>query len=236
MGWVGITLACLSAVPAIFLILAYLLRFRYSLEFAFPHAPRGSFAVSFFWFRREFRFGGDDEKNEDEEFSEASAAGPDLQGQAGFLGVGARPPFRRRMRSFRRRLRRAGRRWIVDLPVWRILAGYFARSAFRFLRRLRLGLDFLQVGSADVGAMARFASFWSVLRGAFPALACPVEYGFARPFALRLKAGGACSGLGVLFLAATLLFTFPWFRLGARFVHCWRNPRLNRWQRRLLLS
>lgn len=239
MGWVSITLACLAALAALFLLLAYLLRFRYVVEIDFPRVSRASFEISFLWIRKVFPFGGSGDAGEggDEAASEDGGPGPAREviaapGQAGFLRI----ELPLRWRIFRRRLMRAGRRWIVDIPVWKILAGYLLRSAARLYVRLRPACEFLHVSMEDVVTLGRIAGAWSSLRGAFPSLAGPVEYGFNRPFALRLKLAGGSSALGLLFLAAALLITFPWVALGARFLHCWRHPGLNRWQRRVLLS
>jgi len=99
-----------------------------------------------------------------------------------------------------------------------------------------MGPEFLRVGGKDVTLLGSFAGAWSALTGMLPSLACPVDYGFLRPFGLHFRIGARASGLGALAAALSLFLSFPWLRLSGRFLHCWRNPRLNRWQRRLLLS
>lgn len=154
-------------------------------------------------------------------------------GQGGFLAV----PWKDRIAKFRIRLKAAALKWALDLAVWGHLAGYALRSGIRSLRFAGPSMQHLHVGSSNILALGRFASVWSSVSGMAPFLACPVEYGFnEKPFSLRFRVSGGCTALGVLGFGLTLLFTLPWTRLARRFLYCWRHPRLNRWQRRLLAA
>jgi threonine/homoserine/homoserine lactone efflux protein len=74
------------------------------------------------------------------------------------------------------------------------------------------------------------------MAGIVPALACDVTYGFgAQESSVKLRGGGRFTALGVFSLLLISVTTFPWAGLAARFAECWRDPRLTRWQRRVLL-
>jgi hypothetical protein len=137
---------------------------------------------------------------------------------------------------WRDRLRRAFSKWILDPGVWRLLIRFSLRSGRRVLGLLGPRLESLQVGLSDAYTLGRAAGAWSVLAGTFPALACPVSYAFeAKEAGARARLGGRFTGLGALAFALLTLTTFPWAGLASRFLHCWRDPRLSRWQRRVLL-
>lgn len=255
MGWPSWLLLSAFALAALFILAAWLIRFRYAFEYVFPNITRGSMALSFLWWRKEMPIGSPDEEDEDgdpryrgvqavgERVGAASgstprdsaAGGPPgpRPGQDGFLAL----PWKERKARIRSRLKAASLKWVLDLRVWRHLAGYLLGSGLRILRWVGPSMEHLHVGSANILALGRFASTWATMGGMVPFLACPVEYGFnERPFALRLRISGRCTALGVLAMGAALLFTVPWIRLAGRFRYCWRHPRLNRWQRRLVAA
>lgn len=239
------------ALGALLLLALHLIRFRYHFAYAFPHAREGAVALSFLGWKKEIRLAEEDDEEEEEpdlsapgepgarpgpaQAPSGSGAEPlrgPRPGQEGFLAV----PFRERMATWKGRLKSAGLKWALDLPVWGHLAGYGLRSGLRALRLVGPTLERLHLASRDVLNLGRFAAFWSTLAGLAPFLASPVEYRFAQPFALRFRISGGCTGLGFLLFALALLFTLPWLRLLARFRHCWRNPRLNRWQRKVVAA
>ena len=220
--------------------LAWLAKLRYSLEFRSPRHVHGRVAFSFLGFRREFRFDPDVSAAADaqdaagEGVPEPPASGSrgrPAPGQEGFLGIP--PALRARLGRTRERLRRAAWKWALDPQVWRALARFGLRILAKVIRLLAPALEFLRVASRNVPALGRFAGLWSGLGGMFPALAGEVEYGFDRPFAVHLRLSGGCTGLGLAALAAQSLLLFPWPALALRFLHCWRDPRLNRWQTRV---
>jgi hypothetical protein len=235
MVWVLIALA----VPLLVLLFLFLLRFHFSLDLQTPSTLRGTVGVSLLWFRREISMdamralGGD----HDDEHAEAEAPegiSPEPSGQRGAIRI----PDAILRRAFRlqNRLRDALSKWILDFGVWRLLLGFSLKSGRRVLRLLRPRLKALHLGMEDAYDLGRIAALWSVVTGAIPALACPVEYGFGSPhFTLKARVAGGFSGLGVLLFGAGTLYTFPWFPLANRFAECWRDPTLSRWQRRVLL-
>lgn len=229
MGWLAwISIAALAA-AAILLLAAWLFRFRYHLEYAFPDSAKGDMSVAFLFWRKTMAFPASPPAPP----PEPSGAAPAVPrpGQEGFLSV----PVSARMARFRRRLKAAARKWAFDLGVWRLLAAFTLRSGFDTLRFVGPSMEHLHVGSAHVYGLGRFAAAWSTLSGMLPFLACPVEYGFnERPFALRFRLSGGCSLLGFLAFVLAWLFAIPWMALWRRFLHCWRNPRPSRWQRRLM--
>lgn len=236
MAWVQWILLATAALGAALLLALHLLRFRYSFDYAFPAATGGRFEVSFLFWRKAFPFGEVTDSSEPPKVAAPSASpGADATGprpgQEGFVTL----PFKEKFARLRLRFKSAGKKWILDLPVWGHLITYLLGSGLRALRFAGPTLQHLHVGSADIVNLGRFAAVWSSLRAGIPFLACPVEYGFnERPFALRLKVGGGCTALGLLGFALALALTLPWLRLFRRFAHCWRNPRLHRWQRKLV--
>jgi hypothetical protein len=136
---------------------------------------------------------------------------------------------------FQKRIHKAATKWVLDPGVWRILFRFTMESGRRVLGLLHPALEFLHLSLDDVFDLGRIAAAWSVIRGTIPALACPVEFGFAQPFAFRARVSGGFSGLNLLLFGLMTLFSFPWVPLGSRFVHCWNDSRLTRWQRRVLL-
>ncbi len=138
-------------------------------------------------------------------------------------------------RRVRTRLRKAARKWVLDIGVWKILWRFTWKSGRRVVGLLHPAIESLHLSLEDVFSLGRIAAAWSVAAGTLPALACPTEFGFAQPFAFRTRVAGGFSGLNFLLFALLTLFSFPWAPLAGRFAHCWRDPRLNRWQRRVLL-
>lgn len=154
-------------------------------------------------------------------------------GQRGALRV---PESWHRMADrFRKRVHKAATKWVLDPGVWRILFRFTMKSGRRVLGLLHPALESMHLSLEDVFDLGRIAAVWSVIRGTIPALAGPVEFGFAQPFAFRARLAGGFSGLDLLVFGLLTLFSFPWLPLGSRFVHCWNDPRLTRWQRRVLL-
>gem|GEM_PF-5598422 len=157
-----------------------------------------------------------------------------MRGQAGFLLIPS--GLSRKLAAFKKHFRQAALKFALDLSVWRALFAYTTRSGRRVLGLLHPRLEYLHVGMEEVLMMGGFAAVWSSLRGIFPGLDCPVEYGFnERPASVKMKVASRFTGWDVLVFGLLTLFSFPWIRLGSRFIHSWRNPRLKQWQRRLLL-
>lgn len=249
MGWLAWLLLSFFTVAALLALAAWQLRCRYSFLYIFPYLTQGRMAITFLWWRKEFPLGASSEEESDD--GEAPAAGrtSDPQaapaavsrpgsgsrrprpGQEGFVSV----PWKERKARLRIRLKSAGLKWVLDLAVWGHLLGFALRSGFRTLRLAGPSMEHLHVGSANIGGLGRFAAFWSTVTGMVPFLSCPVEYGFdERPFSLRVRISGGCSALGVLAFGLVLFLTIPWRGLASRFAYCWRHPRLNRWQRKLV--
>ena len=245
MVWVSIALA----IPLLILLLLQFLRFHFSIHAQTPATLQGSLGISFLWFRREMTVDagrafsskadgegetGDPEgKKEDPEAEAEFDPGREFPGQRGALRIpGSWQGYFSRLRS---RFRQAGAKWMLDFQVWRALIGFAFKSGRRIIRLLHPALKSFHLGMEDVYDLGRIAAAWSVLRGALPALTGDAEFGFAETFNFRAKVTGGFTGLNVLFFGLTTLFSFPWVILGGRFAHCWRDPRLNRWQRRVLL-
>lgn len=260
MGWPFWLLLGVLALGALFLLALHLIRFRYHFDYAFPHARNGAVTLSFLGWKKQVRFQEDAASSGaatgaatveptatatgaatveatgaatakapgEATGAEPGSSGP-RPGQEGFLAV----PFRERMATWKGRLKHAGLKFALDLPVWGLLSVYGLRSGLRTLRLVGPSLERLHLASLDVVNLGRFAAFWSTLAGLAPFLASPVEYRFAQPFALRFRVSGGCTGLGFLLFVLALLFTVPWASLLGRFRHCWRNPRLNLWQRKV---
>jgi hypothetical protein len=245
MGWPFWLLLGALVFGALLLLALYLIRFRYHYDYAFPHSRQGAVTLSFLGWKRQIRLG---EEGEGSQASPADADRPQASrsdgnaatearpgtpgprpGQEGFLAV----PFRDRLATWKGRLKYAGLKCALDLPVWGHLTVHALRSGLRALRMVGPSLERLHLASSDVVNLGRFAAFWSALAGLAPFLASPVEYRFAQPFALRFRVSGRCTGLGFLLFVLAVLFTLPWLRLIGRFRYCWRHPRLNRWQRKV---
>lgn len=251
MGWLAWFLIAALAAASFLLLASWLLRFRYHLEYAFPDSAQGEISFAFLFWRKTMAFHPRIRRQPDAEASPSPDPGPPTEssgavpadpgvgqdraaprpGQEGFLSV----PLSDRMSRFRRRLKAAALKWAFDLGVWRLLAAFTVRSGFDTLRFVGPSMEYLHVGSAHVYGLGKFAAAWSTLSGMVPFLACPVEYGFnERPFALRFRLSGGCSLLGFLAFVLAWFVAIPWIALWRRFLHCWRNPRPSRWQRRLM--
>jgi hypothetical protein len=238
MVWVLIALA----VPLLALLFLFLLRFHFSLDVQTPSTLKGTVGVSLLWFRREIALDamkafGDDHDEDHGETEGHGALAHDTAGGSGQRGAIRIPDsILRRAYRLQNRLRDALSKWILDFGVWRLILRFSLKSGRRVLRLLRPRLKALHVGMEDAYDLARIASIWSVVTGAVPALACPVEYGFGSPhFTLKARVSGGFSGLGLLLFGAGTFYTFPWIPLASRFAQCWRDPTLSRWQRRVLL-
>ncbi|HKP96360.1 MAG TPA: hypothetical protein VJ385_11450 [Fibrobacteria bacterium] len=258
MVWVCIALS----IPVLLLLLLQFLRFHFSIDVRTPASLEASLGLSFLWFRREFSVDAgraftphphDDEDRDEEgdrqspaqaERSDAhTPAGDTPQGrEAGEEDGGQRGGLRlpdswlRHLSRRQARLRKSAIKWALDFGVWRILLRFSLKSGRRVLGLLHPALKFLHLGMEDVYDLGRIAAAWSVLRGTLPALDCPVEFGFnEKPFNLQARLAGGFTGLSALLFGFLTLFSFPWIPLGIRFLHCWRDPRLSRWQRRVLL-
>jgi hypothetical protein len=247
MVWVYIALALILA----FLMACHFLRVKFSLSWQSFNNLQGTLGLSFLSMGREFTFyGGQGHGPLDQEFHEIhenkekpdsnspkpssqAFAKPDL-GQAGFIRI-PRSLIRYSI-GLRRRLRKTFIKLALDPRVWRFLLAYLARFAQRGLRLLHFRLEYLHVGFDDVLLLGRFAAVWSTLSGIFPFLACPVQYGFnEKPASIKVGLTGGFTALNLIGLSMVALFSFPWLTLAGRFRVSWRNPELNRWQRRLLL-
>lgn len=250
MGWpTWLLIACLS-LACLLLLALHLLRFRYAFAYDFPNVTEARMELSFLWWRKVLAPAAEDREPEDgmgnREVSPSGGGHPESgaspggsgpagprPGQGGFLAL----PWKERLARFQSRFKSAALKWALDLALWGRLLAYALRSGLRALRFIGPSMEHLHVGSADVYNLGRFAAAWSSLSAAIPFLACPVAYGFnERPFALRLRASGGCTALGLLAFAVTLLITLPWLGMAGRFLSCWRNPRLNRWQRKLVAA
>ena len=257
MVWVYIALFIL----VLALVLLQLFRFHFSIDVETPASLRGSIGVSFLWFRREMAVdavravwghGIEDDDDDDDEggfdvndqsvpASASRKIGDEPPRQAPTPDKGQRGALRipdswvSSLDRVQTRLRKAFIKWALDLGVWRILFRFSFRSGRRILGLLGPALKSMYLGMEDVFDLGRIAAAWSVVRGTVPALAAPVEFGFCRPFAFRAKVAGGFTGLEALFFGFLTLFSFPYIPLAKRFLDCWRDPRLNRWQRRVLL-
>ena len=226
---------------------AFLLKFRFALDIGYPIDVRGRFSLSFIGLHRNFHFGTSSEskpaepipshRSEDQSMEPVRVAresnspdSPSKPSASAARGL-KRRPILRLSENTKARLRQSLVKWVMDIRVWGALGKYLLRLAIRVLRLLHPRLESIHFASRDVLALGRFAAFWSSLRGMFPALACPVDYGFNRPSALRLKVKGEFTGLGLLALITIAVADFPWFRLASRFLRAWRHLHLNRWQR-----
>lgn len=243
MGWPSWLLLSILTVAALSALAAWQFRCRYSFLYVFPYLTQGRMAVTFLWWRKEFHLSAPSEEESDGDDPAAgrppeprtSDPGQVLRrprpGQEGFVSI----PWKERKARLKSKLKSAGLKWVLDLAVWGHLLGFALRSGFRTLRLAGPSMEHLHVGSANIGGLGRFAAFWSTVTGMVPFLSCPVEYGFdERPFSLRVRISGGCSALGVLALGLVLFLTIPWRGLANRFAYCWRHPRLNRWQRKLI--
>jgi hypothetical protein len=242
----------LAAIPLLALLALWLFRFRYHLEYQSPDALRVVAGVHFLGWKKILTaeplrfFHGDAPHDEDGAPTSGPASdpaghkpsGPDASdawaGQRGALRLpdGWVTWFGRG----RERFRRAGLKWMLDPAVWRLLALFAWRSSRRVLRMARPRLDSLHIGLENAYDLARLASAWSVAQATLPALACPVSYGFgARKAEIRVRLGGRFTALDAVILALLSMTTFPFGGMLRRFAHCWRDPELAGWQKRVLL-
>jgi hypothetical protein len=169
-----------------------------------------------------------------------SARGPESSGASG-IGTGQQGALRipdrwvRFTGRLQARFHKAMTKWVLDPGVWRIALRFSWKSGRRVVGLIHPAINYLHLCLEDVFALGRISAAWVVAQGMFPALTCPTEFGFARPFSLRARLSGGFTGLNLLVFGLLTLFTFPWRPLTARFLECWRDPRLTRWQRRVLL-
>lgn len=235
--------AILAAIPILFLLLLYLIRFRYHVEYESPATLRISAGAHFLGWKKiisvePFRavWGGEGQNDHEEPHDEDAdpLSGPEYRGQRGALRL---PDFlTARLRRLKDRARKAGTRWVMDPGVWRLLILFLWRSGRRALWLVHPRMESLHLALKDAWSLGRIAGAWSVLAGTVPALVCEVTYGFgAQEAAVKLRAGGRFTALGVFYLLMISMTTFPWVGLVSRFAECWRDPRLTRWQRRVLL-
>ena len=255
----------LAAIPLLALLALWLVRFRYHLEYESPAALRVVAGVHFLGWKKilkaePLRAFGDAHPDGD---GGTPASGPtpeaDAKGTAGFgrpdpgghnpTGPADPDPWAGQRGALRlpdawaawfgrsrARFRRAGLKWLLDPGVWRLLAAFAWRSGRRILRLAQPQLDSLHIGLANAYDLARLASIWSVAQATLPALACPVSYGFgAREAEIRARLGGRFTALDAVLLALLSMTTFPFGGLLRRFAHCWREPELAGWQKRVLL-
>ncbi|MDB5049929.1 MAG: hypothetical protein JWO30_3000 [Fibrobacteres bacterium] len=246
MVWVYIALS----IPVLILLLLHFLRFHFSIDVQTPASLRGSVGVSFMGFRREISVdagraftaqegenGDEDENGEPAPQSsgqDGSGTGPASdKGQRGALSIP--DSWLGYFSRLKVRLQKAFIKWALDFSVWRLLVRFTLKSGKRVFGLLQPGLKSLHLGMEDVYDLGRIAAAWSVVSGTVPALNCPVQFGFTEPFNFQAKLAGGFTGLNTLIFGLLTVFSFPWIPLGTRFVHCWRDPRLSRWQRRVLL-
>jgi hypothetical protein len=242
----------LAAIPLLALLALWLFRFRYHLEYESPDALRIVAGVHFLGWKKILTaeplraFGGDAPHGEDEVRASGPASHPaghdpsrpdEPDAWAGQRGALRLPDaWAAWIGRSRGRFRRAGLKWLLDPGVWRLLAAFAWRSGRRVLRLARPRLDSLHIGLENAYDLARLASAWSVAQATLPALACPVSYGFGAGKAeIRARLGGRFTALDVIFLALLSMTTFPFGGLLRRFTHCWREPELAGWQKRVLL-
>jgi hypothetical protein len=234
----------LAAIPLLFLLALYLLRFRYHVEYESPASLRISAGAHFLWWKKIIAIepgravwgvGGESEADGNDHWEDdASAADPKAGSERGALRI---PEFlATRLIRARNRARKAGTRWVLDPGVWRLLIAFLWKSGRRALWLIHPRLELLHLALQDAYTLGRLAGAWSVLSGTVPALACEVTYGFgAEEASIKARAGGRFTALGVVALLLLSVTTFPWAGLASRFADCWRDPRLTRWQRRVLL-
>ncbi len=234
MVWVSAALAIL-----VFLgLFAHLLKIHVALQWHSPIDLKVTAGVSFLWIRRDFTFDRIGRaKERDKHFGDGSTgvtAGKKFRKQGGFLRIPESLALR--FTSFKKHLRRSFVKLALDLKVWRVLFRYLYKSGRRVLRLLHPSLDYLHIGMEDVMTLGIFAAVWSSLSGIFPSLSSSVEYHFnQRPGSISFGLKGGFTGWNALVFGLMLLVSFPWIPIGSQFLSCWRNPQLNRWQRRLLL-
>lgn len=256
MVWVLIALA----IPLTGLLLLHLLRFHFTIDVETPAILRGSIGISFLAFRREVVVdaahairgrgsdgadgdGGEDHGGDGVGETANPESGPRGPATEGSQGIGTaqqgalRLPDRwvRFTEKLQARFHKAMTKWVLDPGVWRIVLRFSWKSGRRVVGLIHPAIDFLHLCLEDVFTLGRISAAWVVAQGMFPALDCPTEFGFARPFALRARLSGGFSALNLAVFGIMTLFTFPWRPLAARFFECWRDPRLARWQRRVLL-
>ena len=242
--------AILAAIPLLFPILLYCVRFHYHAEYESPAALRLTAGMRFLWIRKSVAvepgraLWGHEDESDDEDDGEAgpdqaaehytAEPGPEHDGQRGALRLPE--SWATGLARLRDRLRKASARWVLDPGVWRLLLRYTWGEGRRALWLLSPHLESLHLGLSDAYSLARLAAVWSALAGTFPALACPVSYGFGtREFDVKARVGGRFTALGVLVFALISITSIPWTGLASRFADCWRDPRLTRWQKRVLL-
>ena len=219
-------------------LFAHLLKFQVALQWHSPIDLKITAVVSFLWMQRDFTFDRIGRAKEtDKHFGDGATevtAGKKFGNQGGFLRIPE--SFALRFASFQKHLQRSLVKLALDLKVWRVLFRYLYKSGLRVLRLLHPSLDYLHIGMEDVMSLGIFAAVWSSLCGIFPSLASSVEYHFnQRPGSISFGLKGGFTGWNALVFGLMVLVSFPWIPIGSRFLSCWRNPQLNRWQRRLLL-
>ncbi len=223
MTWVYLALAIFVACC----FFAHALKFKMTMVYCSPKAFVFTAGVSFYWIHWEFSGPGGSRP--------VSTGTPNsLVAQRGFVSVPVSWQFR--IKSIQKHLRLVLLKFALDPKVWRILFIYLTKTGRRTFRLLHLRLESMHIGMEDVLSLGKIAAVWSSLSVLFLPLRCPIEYAFnEKPGSLKINLTGGFSGLQALAFAGSTVFTFPWVSLGHRFFTSWRNPRLNRWQRRLLL-
>lgn len=230
MTWVYITLAILLSLG----VLAHSLKFQLAVAYHSPAVFTLKAGVSFLGFHREFVLPSPPGPKSISHQEFTSGQREFTSGQSGFVRVPE--SWLTRIQSLRKHGRLALLKFVLDPKVWGVLFTYLVRSGRRTFRLLHIALKSIHVGMEDPVSLGKFAAVWSSLSVLFLPLACPIEYAFnERPGSVKLSLTGGFTGLEAMAFACALFFTFPWLRLGHRFLSSWRNPRLNRWQRRLLL-
>ncbi len=239
MIWVWIAIA----IPALFVLTLASIRFHLEAEYLSPLHVSSTAKISFFglsW-KKEIHFqkpAESDTSSTTDDSTERVTENPAgvflsaASSESGFVVIPE--SWTRKVTAARRRFRPAFKKFLLDPVAWKIISGYLFAAGWRLLRTLNLRLRYLSIGLEDVLSMGKLAAVISVLRGIFPALACPIEYRFCQSTAsARVQCTAGFSALKLCSTLFMLLFTFPWFRLAARFRAGWRNPELNGWQRRI---
>ena len=216
----------------------HLLKFHVALQWHSPLDVNAMVGFSFLWMRKDFTFDRIGKAKEKDKHLVAGSTGVTDEKKFGNQGGFFRIPdsLASRFASFQKHLQSALVKLTLDLKVWQVLFRYLIISGRRVLRLLHPSLDYLHIGIEDVMSLGIFAGIWSSLSGIFPALASSVEYHFnQRPGSVSFGLKGGFTGWNALVFGLMALVSFPWIPIAIRFISCWRNCELNRWQRRLLL-
>jgi hypothetical protein len=239
MVWVSIALA----IVLLFLLVCHFIRIKFTVKWQSLNSFQTTFGFSFLQWEQEITFNGGQDRNASvksmvSDYHSPIANDPGFtkptREQAGFIRLPQ--SLTRAIHKFRRHLKKTLIKLALDPRVWRFVIKYVMGFARRGFHLLHIRLEYLAISFDDILLLGKFAAVWSSLAGMITFLACPVQYGFnEKPASIRLGMDGGFTVLNLIGFGILALFSFPWVGLAKRFWVSWRNPELNRWQRRLLL-